>query len=116
MNPRLLVNYEVDGHSLVGDKLVTGRLDAVVVDQLAKTAMLCEFKGGMCFSYRPAQREYLGKPGAIRELFGGSSAGETGYKVVEPRVLLTRGGAQIEAAFLLKFVPVADVLEVSRRE
>ena len=109
-NPNYVLSFEVDGHFRIdpGDgsarPLVQGRPDAVVVDKAAGTVMLCEFKGGMCSSYTPAQRLYLGKPvveawfgghSEVNRMFSGYSTHETGYKVVAPEIF-TNAGSRVD--------------------
>lgn len=109
-NPNYVLSFEVDGHFRIdpGDgsarPLVRGRPDAVVVDKAAGTVMLCEFKGGMCSSYTPAQRLYLGKPvveawfgghSEVNRMFSGYSTHESGYKVVAPEIF-TNAGSRVD--------------------
>jgi hypothetical protein len=109
-NPNYVLSFEVEGQFRVdpGDgsarPLISGRPDAVVIDKAAGTVTLCEFKGGMCSSYTPAQRQYLGKP-VVEAWFSGStevsrmasgySTNELGLKVVVPEVF-TNPGSRVD--------------------
>jgi RHS repeat-associated protein len=105
-NPNYILSYEVEGQFRVEQgegkarPLVPGRPDAVVIDKAQGTVMLCEFKGGMCSSFTPNQRQYLGKPVAeawfdgkteVGRFASGYSTNEMGLRMVAPEVFAEPG-------------------------